>query len=149
MSHAHDQSHGGYEPRDAHAGPLVKFVVWLFIGTGLTLVAMYYLLEAYKLMPRFNAADVRHPLAAERQVPSEPRLEALKGIHQGTDGQVVDVHEQPYFNQKMWSDWNEQWHHQMTTYGYVDQAAGVVHVPIERAMELKLKQGFPVAKPKN
>jgi len=149
MSHAHDRSHGGYEPRDAHAGPLVKFIVWLFIGTGITLVAMYYLLEAYKLMPRPNSADVRHPLAAERQVPVEPRLEALKGVHQGTDGHVVDVGAQPYFNQTMWSDWHAKWDEQMHTYGYVDQAAGIVHVPIERAMELKLKQGFPTAKSKN
>lgn len=150
MSHAHTKQHNaGYEPRDAHASPLVKFIVWLFIGMGITLVAMYYLVQAYKLMPRFNADDVRHPLAVERQVPNEPRLEALKGVHQGLDGTVVDRVAQPYFNTTMYRDWNAKWKHQLSSYGYVDQAAGIVHVPIEHAMKLKLEKGFPTAKPKN
>jgi len=32
----------------------------------------------------------------------------------------------------------------LSTYGWSDQSLGVAHIPIERAMELKLEQGFPV-----
>jgi hypothetical protein len=30
------------------------------------------------------------------------------------------------------------------TYGWVDKKAGVIHIPIERAMDLVLQRGFPV-----
>ena len=33
------------------------------------------------------------------------------------------------------------------SYGWVDQKAGVVHIPIERAMELVAQQGLPVREP--
>lgn len=150
MSHAHQTpAHAGYEPRDAHAKPLVVFFAWLFLGMGATLVGVYYLLVAYKQMPRFRADDPRHPLAVEREIPAEPRLEALKGVHVDNDGTVVDPATKPYFNTTMFKDWNAKWKQQLSSYGYVDPAAGVVRVPIERAMELKLRQGFPTSKPKN
>jgi hypothetical protein len=34
----------------------------------------------------------------------------------------------------------------LSTYGWVDQKAGVVRIPIDQAMELQLKRGFPVPK---
>jgi hypothetical protein len=33
---------------------------------------------------------------------------------------------------------------QLATYGWVDEKAGVVHIPIERAMELVVQRGLPV-----
>ena len=37
-------------------------------------------------------------------------------------------------------------HRRMTTYGWVDQAAGTVHMPIEKAMEMVMERGMPVRK---
>jgi len=34
----------------------------------------------------------------------------------------------------------------LSSYGWVDKKAGVVRIPIERAMELQLERGFPVRK---
>jgi len=36
---------------------------------------------------------------------------------------------------------------QLNSYGWVDQKAGIVHIPIERAMELISQQGLPVRQP--
>jgi len=36
----------------------------------------------------------------------------------------------------------------LSSYGWVDRNAGVVRIPIERAMELQLQRGFPVRKAK-
>jgi hypothetical protein len=33
---------------------------------------------------------------------------------------------------------------QLNSYGWVDQKAGVAHIPIERAMELLVQRGIPV-----
>lgn len=151
MSHTHPQGSGhvGYESTDAHIGAVVKFLFWLFLGTTVVLFAMYGLVQAYKQLPVPNSDDVLHPLAAERQIPNEPRLEALRGSIRNVDGHMVSETDEPYFNRKMAKQWNEQWKEELTTYGYVDQQAGIVHIPIERAMELKLKKGFPTAKSRN
>jgi hypothetical protein len=33
---------------------------------------------------------------------------------------------------------------QLNSYGWVDEKAGLAHIPIERAMELTVQRGFPV-----
>lgn len=142
-------NHCGYEPSDAHVGPVVKFLIWLFIGTTIILFAMYGLVQAYKQMPMPNEDVVLHPLAVERQVPNEPRLEAQRGIVKGVFGEMSDPAVEPYFNRKMAKQWNAQWKTELSTYEYIDAQIGLVRVPIERAMEMKLKAGFPTAKSRN
>ncbi len=56
-------------------------------------------------------------------LPAEPRLEAVPG-------QVL-------------SGLTDQWQAQLHSYGWVDKARGVVHIPIDQAMQLILKQGLP------
>jgi hypothetical protein len=41
---------------------------------------------------------------------------------------------------KVRADWDEH----LNSYGWLDKNAGVVHIPIERAMELTLQRGLPV-----
>ncbi len=142
-------NHRGYEPSDAHVGPIFKFLIWLFIGTTIILFAMYGLVLAYKKMPIPNEDVALHPLAAERQVPAEPRLEALRGVVKGVYGEMSDPTAEPYFNRKMAKQWNAQWKTELSTYEYIDAQIGLVRVPIERAMEMKLKAGFPTAKTRN
>jgi hypothetical protein len=36
--------------------------------------------------------------------------------------------------------------HILSTYGWADKSTGVVRIPLDRAMELQLKRGFPVRK---
>ncbi|MGA8066058.1 MAG: hypothetical protein WCA47_01905, partial [Terriglobales bacterium] len=38
---------------------------------------------------------------------------------------------------------------QLHSYGWVDEKAGVAHIPIERAMELTVQRGLPVYSPAN
>src|SRR5437660_7813741 len=37
----------------------------------------------------------------------------------------------------------QQWNQRLNSYGWLDQSAGKVHIPIERAMELTLQRGLP------
>lgn len=142
-------SHRGYEPADAHVGAIVKFLIWLFVVTAIILVAMYYLVVAYKQMPMPNEDVVLHPLGVERQIPSEPRLEAQRGVIKDINGNMVTEQAEPYFNRKMAKQWNAQWKDELSTYGWVDEQIKLTRIPIERAMELKLQQGFPTAKTRN
>lgn len=148
MSHAHTpQVHNDdrYEKADAHFAPIAKFIVWLGIGTAIVLVAMWAMLNAMKQLPRPNSEIALHPLAIEHEIPAEPRLEALRGVHKKVDGTMEVASDPQYFNTKMWRDWSAKWTHDLATYQWVDQSAGVARIPIERAMELKLKKGFPTA----
>ena len=69
-----------------------------------------------------------------------------KGVKQGWDGQAapIDQSEKQPFTTRMWSDIKIDAQKQISTYGWIDQQAKIVHVPIERAMELALQKGFPV-----
>jgi hypothetical protein len=140
----------GYEKLDAHLGPLVKFLVWLAISTTVILIAMWALLEAYKKMPLPEASTERHPLAAARQIPLDPRLEALKAPHVDVHGNLLSQEGGPYFNTRTWKHWQAKWADDLSTYGWIDPTAKIVRVPIERAMELQLSKGFPTsAKPRD
>jgi hypothetical protein len=156
MSHGHDHHYpdpvpsDGYEKLDAHVGVVVKFLAWLVLGTGLVMVAMWALLEAYKKMPLPSSETERHPLAEARQIPTAPQLEAMKGPHKDWDGHMISEDGGPYFNTKMWQDWNRRWADDLSSYGWVDPSAHIVRVPIQRAMEMKLSKGFPTSpKPGN
>lgn len=148
--HSHDSGQAGYEHSDARVGAIVKFIVIMFAVTGIVLFALYGLMNAYKEhLSRPNSDIAKHPLAPDREVPNEPRLEALRGYVRGLDGQTSDTAAEPFFNRKMFKQWNAEWKHDLSTYGYVDPQLGIARIPIERAMELKLKQGFPTAKQRN
>jgi hypothetical protein len=133
-----------YETRDAHLGPLLKFAFWLVLATVLTFVAMWASLRGIQKLPTIGERDA-HPLAVLNDpLPPAPNLEMQRGVKQGVDGKLVDLTQRQPFNTTMWSDVRAEAQKQITSYGWVDQDAKIVHVPIERAMELSLQKGFPV-----
>jgi len=156
MSHGHEHQYpdpipsDGYEKLDAHPATVVKFLLWLVIGTALVLIGMWALLEGYKKMPLPHSESELHPLAVAREIPGAPQLEAMHGPHKDTDGHMISEEGGPYFNTKMWRYWKDKWSEDLSTYGWIDRQGHIVRVPIQRAMELRLAKGFPTAsKPGN
>jgi len=41
----------------------------------------------------------------------------------------------------------KEWNDQLNSYGWLDKNAGIVHIPIDRAMQLTLQRGLPVRVP--
>ena len=64
--------------------------------------------------------------AGDSQIPPEPRIEEHPAIA------IQQLHAQEDKT--------------LSTYGWTDRKAGVVRVPIDRAMELQLRRGFPTRK---
>jgi hypothetical protein len=64
--------------------------------------------------------------AEDSQIPPPPRIEE----HPSIDIQQLHAQED----------------HVLSTYGWTDKNAGVVRIPIDRAMELQLERGFPTRK---
>ena len=130
-----------------HAGPMrtegdgvsYRSLGWsMVILTIITLFCYALVVGLFKFMEsRAVAGDSpRAPLAAP---PSQPAIEGGRMVGGPAAVPSLLVNE-PMNLQKFRAD--EE--HKLTTYGWVDQNAGVVRLPIDRAKELLLERGLPV-----
>lgn len=121
----HDHDHGvRFEPTDVPTRPVATAVVALAIFTvAFTVVAD----RVYRVLANREqvASPAANPLAAEyaAKEPPEPRLQ----VHPKTDLEALHAAEDKTLGRLAW----------------VDRDAGVVQVPIERAMEMLLAKGLP------
>jgi hypothetical protein len=110
----------GHEERDIQLRPLIISGVSLALLAGLTLLTMWLLFDYFAA--RQARFEIPPPLQ-EPQIPPEPRL------------QVSPTH-----------DWRGMLAAEMATlhsYGWVDPQAGIVRIPIERAIEILAERGLP------
>ncbi len=127
MSSQHGHAHpvdasAGYEKSDAHIKPVVIFAVVLFVGTAATIVAMTWLFNAFEAMDAPKPGQV-HPLAQPAELPPAPRLQPNPGVEL--------------------REYQAQTNDALTTYSWLDKQAGVVRLPIERALQLTAERGLP------
>jgi hypothetical protein len=113
------------EKTDAHAGDVLKAVVYLVLATTLVAVGIIYLTDGLVTM-EVKGDPAPAPLAEPPgRLPPEPRLQALP---------LADIHAQRREEQQV-----------LTSYGWVDEKSGTVRIPIEEAMRLLAERGLPVA----
>ncbi|MDE3109275.1 MAG: hypothetical protein KGL02_04970 [Acidobacteriota bacterium] len=115
----------GYEKSDASIGALLQFGFWLAVLITVTIFAMAWAFKYFSRItplgqPAAPSAVVNPNL---RELPPSPRLQPLP-------------HEELV-------DYCRQQEQEVNTYGWVDREAGIVRVPISRAMDLVLAQGLP------
>jgi len=117
----------GHETRDVSIAAIVKF------GAGLLAAAIVIHVAVWGLFRFFDARERRKdrplvPMVAAnlQRTPPAPRLEpdplSPRRLLQARENAVL------------------------TTYGWVDRGAGVVRIPIERAMDLLAERGLPAPK---
>ena len=118
----------GHEKSDVSIGAILKFGIGLAVAAGVICVALWGLFELLEAREARRGAPLP-PLAAAglRRTPPEPRLEpdALRPRRRMLAEETAAL----------------------TTYGWVDREAGIVRIPIERAMELLVERGLPPSKP--
>jgi len=115
-----------YEHTDVVPAVAYNFALWLGVALILSSAIVY---GAFWFFERRAASlDDRsrlYPLAVgQAQDPPAPRLQP-----------------QPF---KDVFDLKSAQRNTLNSYGWVDKASGVVHIPIERAMEITVERGFPV-----
>lgn len=123
--HSNDAKSLGHEPLEADVRAVSR------TGVGLAVLVVGSFLLVYGLM-RFYAAldDVSSSgRQAESVVPSSgvPKLD----VDQPVELQALRTKERQI----------------LSSYGWVDRAAGVAHIPIERAMQIIAAEGLPVTPP--
>lgn len=119
--------HVRHEQTDAEPRAVFRALLLLLVFTALVAAGLVYL--TLEMVAVGEAADPpRAPLAqAPGRLPAEPRLQTQP---------FVDV-------ERLRAEEREL----LTSYGWVDEKAGVVRIPIEQAKELLLRRGLPVASP--
>ena len=117
----------GYETRDVHVRRVSAVAVAL---VAVIIVAMGAMVLAFNLLAAREAERQgrRWTLAGTPpRLPPEPRLQQ----HPVQDKEAFLAEEQQ----------------RLDSYGWVDKPAGVVRLPVQRAMELTVQRGLPAAKP--
>lgn len=124
MDHAHDvpvsELPPGPELRDAN----IRLVV--SIGVGILLAVLLCMWIAAAL---FRAEEAKlpkttgSPFTQEGKLPPAPRL------------QVTPARDLITFKERQLK--------QVNTYGWIDQQAGIAHVPIDKAIDMVLEKGLP------
>ena len=120
----HDSTTLGHETADADIGPLIKFAVFLALTTfvcAALCVGLYRYLDQREIREKAG----RYPLAAglARPLPPTPRLQTYP---------FDDIKELRKAENKV-----------LDHYAWVDQNAGVVQIPIERAIDVLAEKGLP------
>ena len=120
---------------------IVWFIVILTVTTLICMALMWVLLRAFKYQADNATSTVRSQVAvpaAERPAPEGriyPELTAV-GPSQGPQ-LLLDEY-------KTLEALRAHEREVLTTYGWVDQNAGTVRIPLEKAKELLLQRGLPI-----
>ncbi len=112
----------GYEERDVSVSKLFYFLAFIAAVLVLTSLGIQWLFGHFERTDRVSSV-VAKPFEYDRSLPPQPRLQA------DPETDITD-----YLNSQRDS---------LNTYGWVDREQGIVRIPIDRAIELTLKQGLP------
>jgi hypothetical protein len=122
--HQHGAGGTGHEERDVSFAPLVRGLIGLVALVVVSLV-LVRVLFGYLAIREAENSPRPNPLARSfgRQVPPEPRLQPdplqdLRTLHAEEDAVL-------------------------NSYGWVDRKAGIVRIPVQRALELLVQRGLP------
>ena len=112
----------GYETSDVDPKPIIRFGVALAAMLVVTIAAMAWMFDYFTA--REKQLDTSgSPLADTREVPKAPQLQ----VTPSSDLTQLRAREQA----------------RLDSYGWVDRPEGLVHIPIERAMEILAGRGLP------
>jgi hypothetical protein len=126
---------GGYETRDAHVRAIVWFAVGLVVVAGAVHGLMWVMFERFAERERQADPPPRTLTAPAPEPPPEPRLQVLTRP-EGTFGFGLAPAESLA---RLRATEDET----LSTYGWIDRPAGIVRIPIERAMTLVVERGLP------
>ncbi len=133
MSTEHDLEYGptppgaGYEHTDIDPSIGYRFGVWLTVSMVISVFIVYGVFWL------FDGRRVAHD-AAVQQFPL--------AVGQAKEAPAPRLQTQPFKDVYML---NQDAGARLHSYGWADEANGIVHIPIERAMELTLQRGLPAS----
>ena len=142
------QQHGagaGHEASALKIGPVVWFMIGLGVATVIVFMLMTGLFDAFANRAS-KSEDRPSPLAGERQkLPPEPRLQLAPTSAEQLEAKRPPNIKEDHPLQEM-KRFRAEEDARLNSYGWVDEKAGVVHIPIDDAKRLLLERGLTTRK---
>lgn len=130
----HGAAESGFERQDLSPRSVYSFLVLLAVGVVLVAVLLWGV---------FHAMDAYEEKHQPRQSPLVPQTQADT---RQVSPDVINTFPRPRLEKNERLEINNfrlQEEQTLNTYGWVDQKAGVVRIPIDRAMQLVAQRGLP------
>ncbi|MGA2359045.1 MAG: hypothetical protein ABSF66_08605 [Terriglobales bacterium] len=138
-----NQGHSGHETdferEDLGTRGIFAFMIGLAIVGVVTyfiIVGMYSFLDKYERSQMATASPLVTSKGAMSRVVTQADMDKA---FKDNGAPLLETNERGQFGDFLINQENR-----LNSYGWVDEKAGVAHIPIERAMDLIVKQGLPV-----
>lgn len=136
-------AHGDFERRDISTHAVLYFLLSLVIGgVFIYFIAsgIFHYLDKHYLteQPQPNPLSTQRP-SDTRRIPPQYGDDYEKYLKEDFPAPQLETDERTELNAVRLREENI-----LSTYGWVDQKSGVVHIPIDRAMDLLVEHGLPV-----
>lgn len=143
IKHVNSNGHGDYERRDI----TVAGVVYFLIGLGAAIVFVYFVANGIFAFLNKRYETEQPPVSPlvtsapsdTRRIPPQYGNDYEKYLKEGFPAPQLEVNERTELNGERLREEDT-----LSTYGWVDQGAGKVRIPIDRAMDLLAQRGLPV-----
>jgi hypothetical protein len=121
----------GHEVGEINPGSVYKFLMWLGVLMVFTYFLVYGILKMNDARVEKEDKLVTHLTKSKSdELPPQPRLQLAPGSAEHPLDEGIS--------------YRDSVTHQLESYGYINKAAGTVHIPIDLAKDLLLKKGLPV-----
>jgi hypothetical protein len=130
----HEPADERYEQQDLSAHGVYAFLVSLIVGG---IIVYFVIWGFYHFMEARQRAYEPPPSPLVKQVETDPRIVSTEEIKQFPEPRL-ETNERVEIK-----DFRLKEEQTLNSYGWVDQDAGVVRIPIDRAMQLLAQRGLP------
>jgi hypothetical protein len=129
----------GFEREDLGTRGAFAFMIGLaIVGVVIyfIIIGMYSFLDRYERSHMTTASPLVTSKGAMSRVVTQDYMDKQ---FKENGAPMLEINERGQFRDYLMNQEN-----QLNSYGWVDEKAGVAHIPIERAMELTVQRGLPV-----
>ena len=141
MQPTENNSQPKHETRDVHIRGVVTFCLCLAVAVLLVTVVLWGLFHVFsqqaerrepEVSPMFRQGRARQDFPAPQLQPPPPVPGAADNRYRPFITDSVDL-----------ETMQQRERYLLNSYGWVDQNVGIVHIPIEQAMEMVIERGLP------
>jgi hypothetical protein len=141
-------NHGHQETEFEHEDLGSRGVFVFMIGLAVSIVIIYFIIVGmYRFLDNYERSQMAtaSPLVTTKGAMSRVvTQEDMDKTFKDNGAPMLETNERGQLH-----DFLMDQESQLNSYGWVDEKAGVAHIPIERAMELLAQRGVPVYQPKS
>jgi len=134
-----ENNHGSFEHQDLTAGSIIYFLLTLIV---VTVLCLFGLRGLYAFLDRREKASQPEMNPLVTNVPKDTRQVSPGYPQTAFPNPRLEEDERGQLNGIRLAEDNT-----LYGYGWVDEKAGTVRIPIERAMDLLVERGLPVRSP--